>query len=91
MTSIVSNEKCCFFCGSTRWLEKHHIFGGANRKKSEKYGLTVYLCHYCHNEPPKGVHFNAERMDILHKEGQRVFEQEYPNKDFLKEFGKNYL
>jgi hypothetical protein len=24
-------------------LDKHHIFGGAYRKKSEKYGLYVYL------------------------------------------------
>lgn len=89
--SIISNEKSCYMCGCTRWLEKHHVFGGANRQKSDKYGLTVYLCHYCHNEPPNGVHFNAKRMEWLHQQGQRAFEQEYPDKDFLTEFGKNYL
>ena len=42
MKSIIQKEKRCFFCGSVRNLEKHHIFGGTkNRKWSEKYGLTV--------------------------------------------------
>jgi hypothetical protein len=91
MTSIVWNEKKCFLCGSSQWLEKHHIFGGANRKKSEKYGLTVYLCHYCHNEPPNGVHHNASNMLLLKKIGQDAFQKHFPDKDFLKEFGKNYL
>ena len=39
--------RVCAICGRNGMgdpLEKHHIFGGAYRKKSEKYGLTVYLC-----------------------------------------------
>ena len=38
----------CWLCGrngSVDPLDKHHIFGGPYRKKSEKYGLVVYLCH----------------------------------------------
>lgn len=89
--SIISNEKACFLCGSTRWLERHHIFGGALRKKSERYGLVVYLCHYCHNEPPNGVHQNKERRRYLQEIGQRAFEEEHPEKNFLQEFGRNYL
>ena len=46
------NDKRCFLCGRNDTgdpLERHHIFGGANRKKSEKYGLVVYLCgNRCH-------------------------------------------
>ena len=67
--SILSNEPKCFMCGSTVWLERHHVFGASNRKKSEKYGLWVYLCHNCHNEPPNGVHHNAERMRWLQRKG----------------------
>jgi len=89
--SIISEERKCFLCGAYCWIEKHHIFGGANRKKSEHYGLTVYLCHYCHNEPPNGVHFNRERMDYMRQIGQRAFNAQYPDKDFFKEFGRNYL
>lgn len=91
MHSIFSNEKSCFMCGTNRWLEMHHVFGGANRKKSERYGLVVCLCHYCHNEPPDGVHHNKEKMDWLRAEGQKRFEETYKGLDFLKEFGKNYL
>ena len=91
MKSIISKEESCFLCGSKNWLEKHHLYGGANRKKSEQYGLWVYLCHYCHNEPPYGVHHNANNMQQLREFGQRVFEDTYPDKNFLQEFGKNYL
>lgn len=91
MHSIISNERKCYFCGSSRWLEVHHIFGGANRNKSTKYGLVVCLCHHCHNEPPNGVHHNKERMNYLRQIGQMAFEKYYPNKDFKKEFGRNYL
>lgn len=91
MKSIIQKEKECYFCHTTYWLEEHHIFGAANRKKSEKYGLKVWLCHNDHNEPPLGVHHNKERMQKLHEIGQESFIKEYPDKDFLKEFGRNYL
>ena len=38
----------CFICGKTGYTERHHIYGSANRKYSEQYGLTVYLCPECH-------------------------------------------
>ena len=58
--SILQNEKVCYLCGSHNMLESHHVYNGnPNRTLSEKYGLKVYLCHSCHNEPPNGVHFNS--------------------------------
>lgn len=84
----------CFICGRyCSNTESHHIFGGPRRKKSEKFGLVVDLCHSCHNEPPNGAHFNAELMDELHKYGQRkaMEEQGWTIPDFIREFGKNYL
>lgn len=50
----------CEICGKWLPLERHHVFSGSNRKKSEKYGLVAYLCHNHHNEPPDGVHHNRE-------------------------------
>ena len=92
--SIVQKDTSrCFICHSNIWLEWHHIFGSALKKKSEKYGLMVRLCHYCHNEPPYGVHQNRE---IRHK--VQAFAQEkamehygWSVEDFRKEFYKNYL
>lgn len=40
---ICFEDECCFICGSEKQLELHHIFGGANRKKADDDGLTVYL------------------------------------------------
>ena len=77
MNSIIQTEHNCFLCGRADWLEKHHIFGASNRKNSEKYGLTVYLCHWCHNEPPDGVHFNAENMLALRKWAQKQAMEHY--------------
>lgn len=83
----------CYFCGSTQWLERHHVFGAACRKLSEKYGLVVDLCHFCHNEPPNGVHFNAERMAELRREFQKkaMAENGWTTEDFIRIFGRNYL
>lgn len=83
----------CWFCGAYGPTERHHIFGGALRKKSEKYGLVVDLCHSCHNEPPDGVHFNAANMEFLHQVGQRkaMKEHNWSIEDFRREFYKNYL
>ena len=58
---------------------------------SEKYGLKVKLCWQCHRDNRKGVHGNAEKMEELHRTGQRAFEARYPEKSFIGIFGKNYL
>lgn len=83
----------CFLCSCYGPVERHHIFGGALRKKSEQYGLVVELCHWCHNEPPEGVHHNVAAMQRLHEYGQRkaMKEQGWTVEDFRREFYKNYL
>lgn len=83
----------CAMCGSTNNIERHHIFGGGLRQKSEKFGLVIDLCHRCHNQPPNGVHFNKEAMLKVHQYGQRLAMQRYgwTVEDFRKEFYKNYL
>lgn len=91
MSKLQSDTDCCFFCGSPRMLEWHHIFGAANKKNSEKYGLMVRLCHNCHNEPPHGVHHNAELMRSLRRHGQIVFEETHSREAFRKIFGRNYI
>lgn len=51
----------CFLCHQYCDTEKHHIFGGALRKKSEKYKLTVQLCPYCHRDNKEGCTTTARR------------------------------
>ena len=55
--SILQKDKECFLCTRMQDLEQHHIFGGPNRKWSEKYGLKVWLCQRCHRDPRQGGSF----------------------------------
>ncbi len=93
MKSIIQAEKKCFFTERTDNLENHHIYfnGTGQRKLSERYGLTVYLTHDAHNEPPNGVHFNKTRRRELERIGQTAFQEQYPELNFIQIFGRNYL
>ena len=71
-------------------LEEHHVFMGPLKRLSEKYGIKVYLCHEHHTGGKEAVHVNYETCRRLQAEGQQAFERAYPDKDFLKIFGKNY-
>lgn len=82
----------CYFCGTTKNLHIHEVFyGTANRQKSIRYGCCVSLCATHHNLSNISVHFNKD-MDLnLKRSMQKRFIEVYPNIDFLKTFGKNYL
>lgn len=86
------------------YMEEHHVFGGVNRKASEKYGLKVYLCKYHHtgdiNGSSQAVHENRETDLWLKKRAQYAWERKYAkhlheseeaNEEFREIFGKNYL
>lgn len=84
----------CFLCGRTTNLDRHHIFGGPYRKKSENYGLTVDLCHdTCHIFGPNSAHQNLKTMLRIKRYGQKkaMKENGWSAEDFIREFGKNYL
>jgi hypothetical protein len=53
----------------------------------------VWLCHYCHNEPPDGVHQNRRRRLMLQARAQEAAMREYgwSIEDFRGIFGKNYI
>lgn len=89
--------KECFLCGrngSSDPLDRHHIFNGPYRQKSEKYGLVVYLCHdSCHENGEYAAHNCMETWLYLKAEGQKkvMEEQGWSTEKFIDEFGKNYV
>lgn len=96
MKSIMQDEKECYICRTTLNLERHHcIHGRGYRPLADKYGLTVYLCQRHHRGDISGntyaVHHNEVFDTKLKQEAQKAFIARYPDKDFLKIFGKNYL
>lgn len=89
--SIMQTEKECYITHDTRNLHKHHIYGGANRKHSEKYGCWIWLRADWHNMASYGVHNDAQLMKQLRQECQRKFEKIYDHETFMKVFHRNYL
>lgn len=98
MKSILQTDaEHCFLCCMNRNLEpldKHHIFGGAYRNKSEQYGLFVYLHHCkCHIFGEDSAHKNDEISNELKKAAQIAAMRKYgwSIEDFIHIFGKNYI
>ena len=81
----------CYLCGKYGPVERHHVFQGAYRKKAERYGFVVNLCHFCHNEPPDGVHHNRGRRDELKRMAQARYEVEHSRDEFMSQYGRNYM
>ena len=91
MDSIIQEEKECWFCGIRTGLERHHILAGAaNRPISEKYGLTVWLCH-THHTGREGAQYDPEKSLLLKQEAQRKFEAIHGHDLWMQLIRKNYL
>lgn len=91
--SIIQTKYCCRICGTTQDLHSHEVFyGTANRQKSIKDKMVVYLCGYHHNLSDAGVHNNKSWDLTLKKEAQEIWENTYGDRDqFIKRYGKSYL
>ncbi len=93
----MEDDRKCWLCGRNGAgdpLERHHIYQGSLRNKSEKYGLVVYLCgNSCHRNGKYAVHRCRETRDMLMQWGQKkaMEEQGWSVEQFREVFGKNFL
>lgn len=71
------------------YVALHHIFGGANRKRSEKYGFILPLRPDWHNMSNYSVHSDRD-LDLKYKcMAQDYYLEHYGSQDdFRREFGK---
>jgi sulfur relay (sulfurtransferase) complex TusBCD TusD component (DsrE family) len=89
---IPQDPNRCYLCGEAadwRGMHEHHVFGRANRKISEKYGLKVRVCANCHDR----VHADSEERESLQAKLQTIAMKVYnwTVEDFRKIFGKSYV
>lgn len=80
----------CYLCGRAGEMVVHHaIHGTANRRLSDKYGLTVHLCTSCHGR----LHdMEGHPGDLfLKQEAERAFSKKYGHDKWFEVFGKSYL
>ena len=83
-----SNARSEYFC------HRHEVFfGRGKRQKSINDGLVVFLTPEMHNMSNKGVHFDREFDLELKRIGEMVWCEYYGKtvKDFIREYGRNYL
>ena len=92
MKSIVQNDPVqCYLCGRySYYLETHHIFGGPNRKLSDKDGLTVKLCADCHRLGPNAAHRSKATQDDLHFMGKQADLRTHTLEEFMQRYGRSY-
>ena len=79
-----------YYTKKTRGCQKHHIFGGvANRPKSEKYGLFIWLTLKQHDY----LHKHPKEMLGIKKEAQKSFMKYYDKtiEEFIEIFGRSWL
>ncbi len=92
------DDKRCYLCmlldGNYKehtYTEEHHVIFGDNKWVSDAYGLRVNLCVEHHRTSREAVHNNHENAERLMKLAQQEFTKKYPEEDWMKLVGKNYL
>ena len=94
LTSVFTDDMdTCYLTGCNQ-VERHHIFGGRNRKRSERHGFVVPLRPDMH---PNGVNFvrtsNTEKIDLQLKQMAQTYYEYHigTREDFRSEFGKSWI
>jgi len=93
MKSILqpAEPRQCYLCGRQYGLQTHHVMSGtANRRLSERFGLTLVLCAQCHTGDG-GAQYERELNTRLRREAQEAFEKIYNHDLWMHYFKKNYL
>lgn len=90
--SVLTNDmEHCLITGDSN-VAIHHVFNGANRNLSEKYGFLVPLRPDWHNMTSYSVHMDQKFDESLKRKAQWYYEENYGSReDFRREFGKSYL
>ena len=75
-------------------LHRHEVFfGTANRQKSIRDGLVIFLTPEMHNMSDKGIHFNRNFDIAAKRSGEHAWLDYYGKTidDFRKRYGKSWL
>ena len=80
----------CVISGEKENVVPHHIFEGANKANSEKYGFIIPLTMQWHTLRDDSIHHNRE-LDLKYKRMCQEYYVSILNKtkeEFISEFGK---
>lgn len=91
--SIMQSLLECYFCHTTRNLQKHHIYeNNPRRKLSDEDGCWVWLCQ-THHTSTIGVHNDEAKNKWLKDKCQRRWMKIYnkTEQEFIERYGKSWL
>jgi hypothetical protein len=86
----------CWVCQNP-YVEEHHIIYGSGRRKiSDDEGCVVYLCHYHHQDPRAGIHFDQDFDNAMKQMCQRKWEEregidDPEHKAFIDRFYESFI
>lgn len=89
-SSILQKHKECYVTGTTYGLHLHHVYGGPNRKVSDRMGFIVWLDARIHmalheHRPPF-----QNLMYELRGACQCEFEKTHTHEEFMNLIGRDY-
>ena len=87
MKSVLQKKRRCLFCGSAA-VERHHVFEGAHRSASDRYGLTVYLCRKHHMLVHADEALNRRLKSEAQEKAMKVYG--FGDKEWLDIFRRNW-
>jgi len=97
---VTEYTEICAICGRPRECE-HHLIYGSTHKLADEDGLTLPMCHNCHNmgKLTSKIHGNSMAESLSKIAGQLAWEKEYYKKipedpareAFRKRYGVSYL
>ena len=88
---IPTADDLCEICGAPYAMTHEVYFGRPNAALSQKYGMTIRLCHKHHQDHKFGVHHNREFDLELKRTYQLKFKEMYPALVFEDIFRKSWL
>lgn len=83
---FTDNMNKCYFCNKPK-DHIHEVIYGKNRINSMKYGITLPLCEEHH----RMMHNDISLTKEYRKKGQVLFEETYPDLDFMDIFKEKFL
>ena len=81
----------CRLCGRVGPTETHHVFAGAYRQLSDRYGATVTLCHSCHRYIHSGKGVEDKRQLQCDVQYEVMDANEWGLNMWLQIFGKSWI
>ena len=90
-SAFTDDMERCWLTDQNRYVERHHVFNGAYKAASEKYGYVIPVHKDIHNMRWFSIHENRPFRLAIKQFCQRHFELTHTREEFVEIFGQNFI